>query len=173
MCHAVNYQYSCELSRNGQDFMTLMHTAVISPLSFKATVSVIQLILEGGNIWNISCSFLKSFPFVPSWLKLCLKRTKFRNQLRKCGNCYRKACREEGADVEPCDICNLRDWLKNYHLNTVNAFSLFNEFLEMGGCVWTALIHSSLLVWFPPPVTHIHILWKYKLGPSAHFTLLS
>ncbi|XP_072527749.1 anoctamin-9 [Salminus brasiliensis] len=71
------------------------------------------------------------FEFAGPWLKLCLKRTVFKKQLRKCGNCYRKACREEGADVEPCDICNLRDWLRNYHLNTVNAFSLFNEFLEM------------------------------------------
>ncbi|XP_022522796.2 anoctamin-9 [Astyanax mexicanus] len=71
------------------------------------------------------------FEFAGPWLKLCLKRTVFRKQLRKCGNCYRKACREGGADIEPCDICNLRDWLKNYHLNTVNAFSLFNEFLEM------------------------------------------
>ncbi|KAI4900045.1 hypothetical protein NFI96_028142, partial [Prochilodus magdalenae] len=71
------------------------------------------------------------FEFTGPWLKLCVKRTTFKKQLRKCGNCYRKACREDGADIEPCDICNLRDWLKNYHLSTVNSYSLFNEFLEM------------------------------------------
>uniref|UniRef100_A0A673XJH3 Anoctamin n=1 Tax=Salmo trutta TaxID=8032 RepID=A0A673XJH3_SALTR len=49
-----------------------------------------------------------------------------------CGHCYKNACREEekmGRD--PCDICKLRDWLRNYDLNDVNFFSLFNEFLEM------------------------------------------
>ncbi|KAJ0056703.1 hypothetical protein NL108_012209, partial [Boleophthalmus pectinirostris] len=50
---------------------------------------------------------------------------------RKCGHCYRKACRDEQGRVEPCDICKLRDWLMNYHLTNTDAFSLFNEFLEM------------------------------------------
>uniref|UniRef100_A0A665U6L7 Anoctamin n=1 Tax=Echeneis naucrates TaxID=173247 RepID=A0A665U6L7_ECHNA len=48
-----------------------------------------------------------------------------------CGHCYRKACRDEQGCVEPCDICKLRDWLRNYHLANTDAFSLFNEFLEM------------------------------------------
>lgn len=34
--------------------------------------------------------------------------------------------------MEPCDICKLQDWLRNYHLANTDAFSLFNEFLEMG-----------------------------------------
>uniref|UniRef100_A0A672F7A5 Anoctamin n=1 Tax=Salarias fasciatus TaxID=181472 RepID=A0A672F7A5_SALFA len=48
-----------------------------------------------------------------------------------CGYCYRKACRDEHGRVEPCDICKLRDWLRNYHLADTDEFSLFNEFLEM------------------------------------------
>uniref|UniRef100_A0A8C8EM71 Anoctamin n=1 Tax=Oncorhynchus tshawytscha TaxID=74940 RepID=A0A8C8EM71_ONCTS len=51
---------------------------------------------------------------------------------RKCGHCYKNACREEEKmGHDPCDICKLRDWLRNYDLNDVNSFSLFNEFLEM------------------------------------------
>uniref|UniRef100_A0A7N6B0A5 Anoctamin n=1 Tax=Anabas testudineus TaxID=64144 RepID=A0A7N6B0A5_ANATE len=42
-----------------------------------------------------------------------------------------KACRDEDRGVEPCDICKLQDWLRNYKLAKTDAFSLFNEFLEM------------------------------------------
>uniref|UniRef100_H3CLN8 Anoctamin n=1 Tax=Tetraodon nigroviridis TaxID=99883 RepID=H3CLN8_TETNG len=45
--------------------------------------------------------------------------------------CYRKTCRDENGCVEPCDICKLQDWLRNYHLANTDAFSLFNEFMEM------------------------------------------
>uniref|UniRef100_A0A8C1MHR9 Anoctamin n=1 Tax=Cyprinus carpio TaxID=7962 RepID=A0A8C1MHR9_CYPCA len=41
------------------------------------------------------------------------------------------ACREEEGNFDPCDLCKLRNWMENYDLNDVNAFSLFNEFLEM------------------------------------------
>ena len=67
-----------------------------------------------------------------SWLKRLIRRTTANKLQRKCGHCYRKACRNEEGSVEPCDNCKLRDWLRNYQLNYVNAFSLFNEFLEMG-----------------------------------------
>ncbi|ROL52765.1 Anoctamin-9 [Anabarilius grahami] len=71
------------------------------------------------------------FEFTVPWLKLCFRRTKAKTIRRKCGNCYRKACREEGSNIYPCDLCNLRNWLENYDLSDVNAFTLFNEFLEM------------------------------------------
>ncbi|XP_051558538.1 anoctamin-9 isoform X1 [Myxocyprinus asiaticus] len=71
------------------------------------------------------------FEFTVPWLKLCFKRTKAKTIRRKCGDCYRKACREEGGKSDPCDLCKLRNWLDNYDLSDVNAFSLFNEFLEM------------------------------------------
>ncbi|GAA6227802.1 anoctamin-9-like [Lates japonicus] len=71
------------------------------------------------------------FEFTVPWLKSCLSRKTAKNLERKCGYCYRKTCRDEQGRVEPCDICKLRDWLRNYHLANTDAFSLFNEFLEM------------------------------------------
>nr|XP_020497119.1 anoctamin-9-like [Labrus bergylta] len=69
--------------------------------------------------------------FTGPWLTSCLSRNTVKKLQRKCGHCYRKACRDEQGRVEPCDICKLRDWLRNYHLANTDAFSLFNEFLEM------------------------------------------
>ncbi|XP_041836996.1 anoctamin-9 isoform X2 [Melanotaenia boesemani] len=66
------------------------------------------------------------FEFTVPWLKSILSRKAASKLERKCGYCYRKACR-----VEPCDLCKLQDWLRNYHLANSDAFSLFNEFLEM------------------------------------------
>ncbi|CAL8243255.1 unnamed protein product [Lota lota] len=71
------------------------------------------------------------FEFIVPWLKRCIRMKAAKKMERKCGNCYRKTCRDENGCVEPCDICKLRDWLRNYHLADTNAFSLFNEFLEM------------------------------------------
>ncbi|XP_075947042.1 anoctamin-9-like [Anarhichas minor] len=71
------------------------------------------------------------FEFTGPWLKNCLSRNATKKLQRKCGQCYRKACRNNQGLVEPCDICKLRDWLHNYHLADTDAFSLFNEFLEM------------------------------------------
>ncbi|KAM9861038.1 anoctamin-9-like [Aulostomus maculatus] len=71
------------------------------------------------------------FEFTVPWLKTCLSRNRVKKLQRKCGHCYRKACHDEHGNVEPCDICKLQDWLRNYHLANTNAFSLFNEFLEM------------------------------------------
>ncbi|XP_050934137.1 anoctamin-9 isoform X2 [Lates calcarifer] len=71
------------------------------------------------------------FEFTVPWLKSCLSRKSAKKLERKCGHCYRKTCRDEQGHVEPCEICKLRDWLRNYHLADTDAFSLFNEFLEM------------------------------------------
>ncbi|XP_069377990.1 anoctamin-9-like isoform X5 [Paralichthys olivaceus] len=71
------------------------------------------------------------FEFTVPWLKSCLSRNTVKKLERKCGQCYRKACHDVQGCVEPCDICKLRDWLHNYHLANTDAFSLFNEFLEM------------------------------------------
>lgn len=67
-----------------------------------------------------------------SLVKNCLSRSTVNKLQRKCGQCYRKACRDENGHVEQCDICKLQDWLRNYHLADTDAFTLFNEFLEMG-----------------------------------------
>ncbi|XP_042290394.1 anoctamin-9 [Thunnus maccoyii] len=71
------------------------------------------------------------FEYTVPWLKSCFNRNTAKKLQRKCGLCYRKACRDEEGRVEPCDICKLRDWMRNYHLANTDAFSLFNEFLEM------------------------------------------
>ncbi|CAF95495.1 unnamed protein product, partial [Tetraodon nigroviridis] len=71
------------------------------------------------------------FEFTVPWVKNCLSRSTANKLQRKCGQCYRKTCRDENGCVEPCDICKLQDWLRNYHLANTDAFSLFNEFMEM------------------------------------------
>ncbi|XP_026992898.1 anoctamin-9 isoform X1 [Tachysurus fulvidraco] len=71
------------------------------------------------------------FEFAGPWLKLRFKRAIFNKDLEKCGDCKTPTCKEDGPGIELCDVCNLKEWLRNYHLNTVHAFSLFNEFLEM------------------------------------------
>ncbi|KAI5088702.1 anoctamin-9-like [Silurus meridionalis] len=71
------------------------------------------------------------FEFTGPWLKLLFKKPKIMNDMEKCGKCVTSSCKEDGPGIELCDICHLKNWLKNYHLNTVHAFSLFNEFLEM------------------------------------------
>uniref|UniRef100_A0A669EGN1 Anoctamin n=1 Tax=Oreochromis niloticus TaxID=8128 RepID=A0A669EGN1_ORENI len=69
--------------------------------------------------------------FTIPWCKRLVNEKAAKKLERKCGYCYRKACRDENGCIEPCDICKLRDWLRNYHLASSDAFSLFNEFLEM------------------------------------------
>ncbi|XP_031586247.1 anoctamin-9 [Oreochromis aureus] len=69
--------------------------------------------------------------FTVPWCKRLVNEKAAKKLERKCGYCYRKACRDENGCIEPCDICKLRDWLRNYHLASSDAFSLFNEFLEM------------------------------------------
>ncbi|XP_026233904.1 anoctamin-9-like [Anabas testudineus] len=69
--------------------------------------------------------------FTGPWMKSFLGSRSSKKLQRKCGQCNRKACRDEDRGVEPCDICKLQDWLRNYKLAKTDAFSLFNEFLEM------------------------------------------
>ncbi|KAG5263867.1 hypothetical protein AALO_G00269510 [Alosa alosa] len=71
------------------------------------------------------------FEFTIPWFQRCFRQTTAKKLQRRCGNCYRKACRQEDGKLEPCDTCKLREWIKNYHLHNVNSFSLFNEYLEM------------------------------------------
>ncbi|KAM7423570.1 hypothetical protein PAMA_000090 [Pampus argenteus] len=70
------------------------------------------------------------FEFTVPWLKNCVKRNTAKKLQRKCGHCY-KACNHKQDCVELCDICKLQDWMRNFNLANTDAFSLFNEFLEM------------------------------------------
>ncbi|XP_042559583.1 anoctamin-9-like [Clupea harengus] len=81
--------------------------------------------------WRLQETLNNIFEFTIPWFQRCFRQTKAKKLQRSCGNCYRKACRRKDGKVEPCDTCKIRDWMQNYHLNDVNAFSLFNEYLEM------------------------------------------
>ncbi|KAM7406587.1 hypothetical protein PAMP_000958 [Pampus punctatissimus] len=70
------------------------------------------------------------FEFTVPWLKNCVRRNTAKKLQRKCGHCY-KVCNYKQDCVELCDICKIQDWTRNYHLANTDAFSLFNEFLEM------------------------------------------
>lgn len=72
--------------------------------------------------------------FSISWISRWLKKRKAYKLQRKCAHCYLKEESEGKHGAELCDNCKLRDWANNYHLNDVDSFSLFNEFLEMGTC---------------------------------------
>ncbi|KAM4743800.1 anoctamin-9 isoform 2-T2 [Anableps anableps] len=69
--------------------------------------------------------------FTVPWVKSFVRRKTANRLKRKCGHCYKKSCRDNQGRVEACDTCKIQDWLKNYHLGNTDAFSLFNEFLEM------------------------------------------
>ncbi|KAM6980504.1 anoctamin-9 [Aplochiton taeniatus] len=68
-----------------------------------------------------------SVPLFKRWVE----KKKTKKLTRKCGDCYKKACRDMSGTTNPCDVCKLNDWLRNHDLPNVDAFSIFNEFLEM------------------------------------------
>ncbi|PWA17334.1 hypothetical protein CCH79_00014422, partial [Gambusia affinis] len=71
------------------------------------------------------------FELLVPWAMNFLRRKTARRLKRQCGKCYRKFCRNKQGLIDACEICKKRDWLRNYHLGNTDAFSLFNEFLEM------------------------------------------
>ncbi|KAG7315144.1 hypothetical protein KOW79_021232 [Hemibagrus wyckioides] len=90
-----------------------------------------DLFIQMAIILMLKQTISNIFEFAGPWLKLCLKRATFMKDLEKCGSCKTPACKEDGPGIELCDVCSLQEWLRNYHLNPVHSFSLFNEFLEM------------------------------------------
>ncbi|XP_054916107.1 anoctamin-9 isoform X2 [Poeciliopsis prolifica] len=85
-------------------------------------MAVIMLLKQTlNNVFEILGPWARSL-----WRKRTAKRLK-----RQCGKCYRKSCRNKQGRIEACELCKKRDWLRNYHLGSTDAFSLFNEFLEM------------------------------------------
>lgn len=82
---------------------------------------------------------------VISWFHRWLRRRRTQKLQRKCAHCYLKDEDEARDGDELCDNCKLRNWLSNYRLNNVDSFSLFNEFLEMGGCT-APCSHSTRLI---------------------------
>ncbi|XP_063053222.1 anoctamin-9 [Engraulis encrasicolus] len=90
-----------------------------------------DLFIQMAIIMILKQSINNVFEFTGPWFHRWLKRNKLPRQKRKCANCYVKENQEPQAGVELCDNCKLQDLQRNYRLNKVDCFSLFNEFLEM------------------------------------------
>ncbi|KAL2093842.1 hypothetical protein ACEWY4_011154 [Coilia grayii] len=90
-----------------------------------------DLFIQMAIILILKQSINNVLEFTGPWFCRWIKRRKLPRQKRKCANCYMKENQECRAGVELCDNCKLQDLQRNYRLNKVDCFSLFNEFLEM------------------------------------------
>ncbi|XP_064191758.1 anoctamin-9 [Anguilla rostrata] len=89
-----------------------------------------DLFIQMAVILVLKQSINNVFEFAVPWFFSWMKK-KSNNLQRKCGYCYRKNCKGTEDGSELCDNCKLQNWTRNYNLREVDAFSLFNEFLEM------------------------------------------
>uniref|UniRef100_A0A8C6UVH5 Anoctamin n=1 Tax=Neogobius melanostomus TaxID=47308 RepID=A0A8C6UVH5_9GOBI len=89
-----------------------------------------DLFIQMAIIMVLKQTISNVFEFIGPWFSRWLKRRRTKKLQRKCGHCYHKDDTLDSVS-ELCECCKLRDWLNNYHLNDVDSFSLFNEFLEM------------------------------------------
>ncbi|KAK7892122.1 hypothetical protein WMY93_024085 [Mugilogobius chulae] len=87
-----------------------------------------DLFIQMAIIMVLKQTISNVFEFIGPWFSRWLKKRRAKKLQRKCGHCYHK---DESMDSELCETCKLRDWLRNYHLNDVDSFSLFDEFLEI------------------------------------------
>uniref|UniRef100_A0A8C7GDN9 Anoctamin n=1 Tax=Oncorhynchus kisutch TaxID=8019 RepID=A0A8C7GDN9_ONCKI len=90
-----------------------------------------DLFIQMAIIMVLKQTISNVFEFGGPWFNRWLKRRRTKKLQRKCPHCYKKADQQTNRWEELCEICKLSDWLRNYRLNDVNSFSLFNEFLEM------------------------------------------
>ncbi|XP_031418714.1 anoctamin-9 [Clupea harengus] len=90
-----------------------------------------DLFIQMAIIMILKQSINNVFEFAGPWFTRWFKRRKLQRQKWKCANCYIKENQESKPGIELCDNCKLQDVQRNYQLNKVDSFSLFNEFLEM------------------------------------------
>nr|XP_046208166.1 anoctamin-9 [Oncorhynchus gorbuscha] len=90
-----------------------------------------DLFIQMAIIMVLKQTISNVFEFGGPWFNRWLKGRRTKKLQRKCPHCYKKADQQTNRWEELCEICKLSDWLRNYRLNDVNSFSLFNEFLEM------------------------------------------
>ncbi|KAG7468363.1 hypothetical protein MATL_G00142190 [Megalops atlanticus] len=90
-----------------------------------------DLFLQMAIIMVLKQTINNVLEFAVPWVSRWVKKKTTKKLQRKCGYCYRKECKDTEEGLELCENCKLQNWLRNYRLNDVNAFSLFNEFLEM------------------------------------------
>ncbi|XP_072529774.1 anoctamin-9 [Salminus brasiliensis] len=65
------------------------------------------------------------------WFARWWKRLQSRKLRQKVRQCSKKDCMEGTLGAELCENCKVKDLLRNFDLDNVDQFSLFNEFLEM------------------------------------------
>uniref|UniRef100_A0A3B1JML9 Anoctamin n=1 Tax=Astyanax mexicanus TaxID=7994 RepID=A0A3B1JML9_ASTMX len=65
------------------------------------------------------------------WFTRWRKRLRSRKLRQKVRQCSKRDCMESTPGAELCDNCKVKDLLRNFDLENVDHFSLFNEFLEM------------------------------------------
>ncbi|KAG7245454.1 hypothetical protein INR49_010905 [Caranx melampygus] len=83
------------------------------------------------NVFEFTGPLVNAVSFLCQLVQQVGEKEKTHKLQRKCAHCYLKEESEAKHGAELCDNCKLRDWLNNFHLNDVDSFSLFNEFLEM------------------------------------------
>ncbi|XP_076118970.1 anoctamin-9 [Alosa pseudoharengus] len=92
---------------------------------------LIDLFIQMAVIMVLKQIINNVFEITGPWLSRWMKRRKLPRKKRKCVNCYVKENQEPKVGMQLCDNCKLQDLQRNYRLNKVDCFSLFNEFLEM------------------------------------------
>ncbi|XP_066556911.1 anoctamin-9 isoform X2 [Amia ocellicauda] len=92
---------------------------------------ITDLFIQMAIIMVLKQTLNNVFEFSAPWLSTWLKKKRKPRKKRSCSPCGRSTEWDACDDHEPpCDP-ELDTWLTNYNLNEVNAFSLFEEFLEM------------------------------------------
>ncbi|XP_056596435.1 anoctamin-9 [Triplophysa dalaica] len=90
-----------------------------------------DLFIQMSIIMVLKQTFNNIFEYSGPWLKRWIKKKKTQKLKRRCINCYKKECMNALPGSELCDNCKLENLHRNYGLNEIDCFSLFNEFLEM------------------------------------------
>ncbi|KAJ8002520.1 hypothetical protein DPEC_G00159760 [Dallia pectoralis] len=91
-----------------------------------------DLFIQMAIIMILKQTFSNIVEFGGPWFKRWLRKQQTETLERKCSQgCHRLEEQDTNQEREMCDNCKLDDWLRNYRLNDVDSFSLFNEFLEM------------------------------------------
>ncbi|KAA0724049.1 Anoctamin-9 Transmembrane protein 16J [Triplophysa tibetana] len=90
-----------------------------------------DLFIQMSIIMVLKQTFNNIFEYSGPWFKRWMKKKKTQKLRRRCINCYKKECMNPLAGSELCDNCKLENLHRNYGLNEIDCFSLFNEFLEM------------------------------------------
>ncbi|KAJ8280991.1 hypothetical protein GJAV_G00061920 [Gymnothorax javanicus] len=90
-----------------------------------------DLFIQMAVIMLLKQSINNVFEFAVPWFRSWMKKRTKEHLKRKCSVCYRKGCKGQDEGSERCTNCKIQNWYRNYDLKEINAFSLFNEFLEM------------------------------------------